>query len=108
MFSRFTRKGSLIVDIKIMLFFFDGWHLYLFSTKAFDLLLEKNGGTPSLKLRMVPKIGVGKPPKMDGVFHGKPYQNGVFHGKPYEQMDDLGGPTPLLLETPLTVLPVCR
>ena len=28
----------------------------------------------------VSKMG-GKPPKMDG----------VFHGKPYEQMDDLGG-----------------
>ena len=28
-----------------------------------------------------PKIGVVKPPKMDG----------LFHGKPYEQMDDLGG-----------------
>ena len=27
-----------------------------------------------------PKIGVVKPPKMDG----------LFHGKPYEQMDDLG------------------
>ena len=27
-----------------------------------------------------PKIGVFLPPKMDG----------LFHGKPYEQMDDLG------------------
>ena len=31
----------------------------------------------------------GKTPKMDG----------VFHGKPYEQMDDLG--VPLFLETPI-------
>ena len=34
-----------------------------------------------------PKIGVFTP-KMDG----------LFHGKPYEQMDDLG--VPLFLETP--------
>ena len=36
---------------------------------------------------MFPKIGI---PKMDG----------LFHGKPYEQMDDLGG-KPILLETPI-------
>ena len=35
-----------------------------------------------------PKIG-GKPPKMDG----------VFHGKSYEQIHDLG--VPLVLETPI-------
>ena len=35
-----------------------------------------------------PKIGGKIKPKMDG----------LFHGKPYEQMDDLGGP-PLFLET---------
>ena len=27
--------------------------------------------------------------------------DGLFHGKPYEQMDDLGGKTPLFLETPI-------
>ena len=31
-----------------------------------------------------PKIGVWKPRKMDG----------LFHGKPYEQMDDSGGKNP--------------
>ena len=39
--SRFTPKGSLIVDIKFGVFW--SWHLYLFSTKALDLLLETNG-----------------------------------------------------------------
>ena len=40
---------------------------------------------------MFPKI-VGKTPKMDG----------LFHGKPYEQMDDLGGfPIIFGLETPI-------
>ena len=39
-----------------------------------------------------PKNRGGKPPKMDG----------LFHGKPYEQMDDLG--VPLFLETPIYFL----
>ena len=29
-----------------------------------------------------------------------PKMDGLFHAKPYEQMDDLGGP-PLFLETPI-------
>ena len=37
-----------------------------------------------------PKIGCFKPPKMDG----------LFHGKPYEQMNDLGGNTPIFGSTP--------
>ena len=36
-----------------------------------------------------PNIGGGKPPKMDG-------EN---NGKPYEQMDDLGGFTPIFGNT---------
>ena len=44
--------------------------------------------TESMYIWVFPKIG-GKPPKMDG----------LFHGKPYEQMDDLG--VPLFLETPI-------
>ena len=37
---------------------------------------------------MFPKIGVVKPPKLDGLFHGKPYQNAWF-----------GGPTPIFGNT---------
>ena len=47
------------------------------------------GGDTGGSIWVFPNIG-GKPPEMDG----------LFHGKPYEQIDDLGGP-PLFLETPI-------
>ena len=49
--------------------------------------LSTNKNQP-IHVDVEPKIGCGKPPKMDG-------EN---NGKAYEQMDDLG--VPLFLETP--------
>ena len=41
------------------------------------------------------ELYMGVEPKIGG----NPKMDGLFHGKPYEQMDDLG--VPLFLETPI-------